>query len=78
MNRFKPESTHDPDVCNLIDSVYAAAAKLKSDSGAVSMPWTQDQVYAAARHYEGACTYHYQRLEGRTYCEYVWWYYTTQ
>ena len=63
--------------CNLKDNVYAAAAKLKSDSGATSASsWTQEQVYKAGKSYYGNCTAAYSRLGNRTYCEYLWWYYT--
>jgi len=65
--------------CNLLDNVFAAARKLKNDSGADSPTnWTQEQVYQASRRYYGNCTVKYERLGNRTYCEYVWWYYTTQ
>lgn len=71
---------HNTSACNLRDSVYAAAQKLKNDSGATTSSWTQDQVYQAARHYYGACdnSHRYARLGNRTYCEFVWWYYTLQ
>jgi hypothetical protein len=64
--------------CNLKDNIFAAARKLRRDSGAGSSAnWTQDQVYQAARRYYGDCTVAYSRLGNRTYCEYVWWYYKT-
>lgn len=67
------------DPCNLLDNVFAAARKLKNDSGSDSpTDWTQEQVYQASRRYYGNCTVKYERLGNRTYCEYVWWYYTTQ
>lgn len=63
--------------CNLRDSIYAGAAKLKKDSGNKGGAWTQDQVYRAATSYYGSCgdNYRYTRLGGRTYCEFLWWYY---
>lgn len=63
--------------CNLRDSIYAGAAKLKKDSGNKGGVWTQDQVYRAAVRYYGSCSdnYRYQKLGGRTYCEFLWWYY---
>lgn len=71
---------HSSSPCNLRDSIYAGAAKLKKDSGNVGGPWTQEQVYRAARSYYGSCSdnYRYQRLGGRTYCEFLWWYYTSK
>lgn len=69
---------HSSNPCNLKDNIYAAALKLKKDSGAADANnWTQDQVYRAARSYYGSCDdkYRYSRLGNRTYCEYVWWYY---
>lgn len=71
--------THDPLPCNLKDNVYASAAKLRNDSGANDpSDWTQDQVYRAAESYYGSCSenYRYERLGNRTYCEFLWWYYT--
>ncbi len=71
---------HSSNVCNLRDNVYGAALKLKSESKATSMPWTKEQVYRAAESYysKGACSdnFRYKRLGNRTYCEFVWWYYT--
>lgn len=68
--------SHTPKVCNLRDNVYAAADKLKKDSGAASpTDWTKKQVYDASYKYYGDCTQKYDRLGSRTYCEYVWWYY---
>lgn len=65
------------DPCNLTDNVRAAAKKLKTDSQAISSTgWTEDQVNRAARRYYGDCTVAYARLGNRTYCGYVWWYYT--
>jgi hypothetical protein len=64
--------------CNLADNITAAAKKLKHDSGATSMDWTREQVYEAAYHYYGNCTVAYERLGNRTYCEFVWWYYTAR
>lgn len=67
---------HTPKVCNLRDNVYAAADKLKKDSGAKSgKDWTQSQVYEAGYRYHGDCAKKFERLGNRTYCEYVWWYY---
>lgn len=69
---------HQSNVCNLRDNIYGAAAKLKNDSGNKgSGAWTQAQVFEASRRYYGSCSdkYRYERLGGRTYCEFVWWYY---
>lgn len=74
---------HQSNVCNLRDNLYAAGAKLKNDSGNKGGDWTKEQVFSAARSYYGACddNHRYPRLNngkspGRTYCEFVWWYYT--
>jgi len=68
--------THTPNPCNMRDNIYAAALKLKRDSGtAYPNNWSKDDVYRAARSYYGNCTVKYKRLDDRTYCEYVWWYY---
>ncbi len=74
-------STHQPNPCNLRDNIYAAAYKLKTDSGASDpLDWTQEQVYRASERYYGSCSdkYRYARLGNRTYCEYVWWYYNNK
>jgi hypothetical protein len=64
--------------CNLKDNVYAAARKLKNDSGAQSSTnWTQEEVYRAARRYYGDCTERFPGRNNMTYCEFVWWYYQT-
>ena len=69
--------SHSPNPCNIRDNIYAAAWKLKKDSGATDLNWTKDQVFRAATRYYGSCSdkYRYFRLGGRTYCEYVWDYY---
>lgn len=74
-------SNHTPDPCNLRDNVYGAAYKLKTDSGASDpLNWTQEQVYRAGTRYYGSCAdrYRYPRLGNRTYCEFLWWYYTNK
>ncbi|KKR71701.1 hypothetical protein A3A55_00540 [Candidatus Roizmanbacteria bacterium RIFCSPLOWO2_01_FULL_40_14] len=77
-----------PNVCNLKDSLYAAAKKLKNDSGTGTSEttWNKTAVTKAAQAYYGSCTpcnvaksgtgayYACQRL-GKTYCDYVWDYY---
>lgn len=72
--------SHQSNPCNLRDNVYAAAAKIKKDSGNTGGAWTQDQVSRAAERYYGSCSdrYRYQRLGNRTYCEFLWWYYSGQ
>jgi len=70
--------SHTPNPCNIKDSLYAAAEKLKNDSQASDPTnWTQTQVYKASKQYHGSCSnnFRYARLGNRTYCEYVWWYY---
>ncbi|QQG44515.1 MAG: hypothetical protein HYW86_01190 [Candidatus Roizmanbacteria bacterium] len=72
--------SHLSNPCNLRDNIYAAAAKLKDNSGAGSGVWTKEQVYRAAERYYGSCSdkYRYERLDNKTYCEFLWWYYTGQ
>lgn len=73
--------THTPDPCNLRDNIFAAAYKLKTDSKATDpLNWTQEQVYEAGRRYHGSCSdkYRYPYLGNRTYCEFLWWYYTNK
>lgn len=70
--------SHQPNPCNIRDNIYAAAWKLKKDSGANNpLIWTKEQVFRAATRYYGSCSdrYRFSRLGGRTYCEYVWDYY---
>jgi len=62
--------------CNLKDNIYAAARKLKNDSGAQSSSnWTKEQVFRAAERYYGDCTERFPGKNNMTYCEFVWWYY---
>jgi hypothetical protein len=70
---------HQSNICNLRDNVYGAGAKLKADSGNKGGAWTKAQVTQAITRYYGACdTNHvYKRLGNRTYCDFVWWYYSS-
>jgi hypothetical protein len=80
VNIFTNEN-RQPNPCNLKDNIYAAAYKLKTDANASdSLSWTQDEVYKAAENYHGSCSenYRYARLGNRTYCEFLWWYYTSK
>ncbi len=65
--------SHTPHVCNLLDSTYAAAKKLKTDSGTAArdMNWTNEAYMRAGTRYYGNCTVKYDRLGNRTYCEYL-------
>ncbi len=63
------------DPCNLTDNLTCAAKKLKADSGAGSLNWTAEQANAAISAY-GGCDIKYLRLGNRTYCEFVWDYYS--
>lgn len=65
-----------PEICNILDSVYAAALKLKQDSGTGpenTCNWNKETVYKAARSYYGACKTF--RTDIPDYCEFVWEYY---
>ncbi len=78
INIFKGAS-HNPNLCNLLDNIYATAYKLKNDSEATDpINCSQEQVYRAGTRYHGSCSdrYRYPRLGNRTYCEFLWWFYT--
>ena len=70
-----------PHVCNIKDSIFAAAKKLKGDSQTTpenDCQWNKEQVYNAARGYYGKCEY--EARWGDTiiygnYCQQVWEYY---
>lgn len=71
--------THQPNPCNLRDNLYAGAYKLKIDSQASNpLNWSYEEISRAATRYHGSCSdnYRYERLGNRTYCEFLWWYYT--
>lgn len=68
--------THIPNPCDLRDNIFAAALKLKTDSGASSpTDWTYAEVHDAGYHYHGNCSYPYPRFNNQTYCDYLWNYY---
>jgi hypothetical protein len=69
--------SHGSKPCNLRDNIYASAAKLKKDSGSKSAQWSQEEVYRAGERYYGSCAQKYGHLGNRTYCEYLWWYYSS-
>ncbi|MCH8821231.1 M23 family metallopeptidase [Patescibacteria group bacterium] len=50
---------YESKICNIKDNIYAAAHKLKSDSGIPfdeeTRPWTQEEVFTAADAYHGSC-----------------------
>lgn len=75
-----------PDVCNITDSLYAAAAKIRWDSGmtdpSMSCGWSKAITDRVSTAYFGstACTTPWSHLSNEelnnpTYCEYVWWFY---
>ena len=65
--------SHTPHVCNMLDSSFAAAEKLKHDSGTApgDINWSSQAYTSAGRSYYGNCTVRYARLGNRTYCEFV-------
>ena len=70
-----------PHVCNIKDSIFAAAKKLKNDSRTTkenNCQWNKEEVYNAARGYYGKCEYKIKvgpvSFTGN-YCERVWQYY---
>ncbi|GIW62333.1 MAG: hypothetical protein KatS3mg090_0159 [Patescibacteria group bacterium] len=73
VNKYEAEK-RDPNVCNLLDNLYAAAEKIKTDSATKSKNtnWTKDEVFRAAVRYYGNCTATYARLNNKTYCEFVY------
>jgi hypothetical protein len=78
VTKYEDLPGYTPNACNIRDNVYAAALKLKRDSGsskqvcgANAQQWSQNEVYAATRAYYGACVTN----EGYGYCAEVWKYY---
>lgn len=67
--------THPPNPCNLRDNIYAAAAKIKNDSGNSGGPWTKEQVFRVGLRYYGSCSKKFSFLNDMTYCEFLWWHY---
>ncbi|MCA9371988.1 hypothetical protein KC726_03760 [Candidatus Woesebacteria bacterium] len=65
--------SHMPDVCNLTDSTYAAAQKLKNDSNTSpgDLNWSEEAMHRAGERYYGNCTVTYSRLGDRTYCGFI-------
>ena len=66
-----------PEICNIKDSIYAAAKKIKNDSGIDPsldgcFIWEQAEVIKAAEAYFGQC-----EEDGVNYCDQVWQYYLT-
>ncbi len=66
-------ASHQAHVCNLRDSTFAAAKKLKRDSGtpAGDRNWDQNAMYEAGRRYFGECRTPFAHLGNRTYCEFI-------
>lgn len=59
-------------VCNILDSIYAAGKKLKANSGATSADWTEGEANNAGSGYHGNCYEKFPRLGDRTYCGFLW------
>ncbi|MDP3954907.1 MAG: C39 family peptidase [bacterium] len=80
VNQAIPAEQRDPNVCNIKDSLYAAAWMIKTlseTSGSQSCTWEKaivDKV-AAAYYGESSCSETFDRLGGKTYCDYLWDYY---
>ncbi len=66
-------ANHQSNVCNLRDSTFAAAKKLKQDSGtqAGNRNWDQNAIFQAGKRYFGECKTPFQHLGNRTYCEFI-------
>lgn len=73
VNKYETEK-RTPNACNLLDNLYAAAEKIKTDSATKSKNtnWTKDEVFRAAVRYYGNCTVTYARLSNKTYCDFVY------
>jgi len=64
---------YTPNVCNLRDSTFAAAQKLKNDSGTTpgDMNWSIAKMIKVGGNYYGSSTERHERLGNRTYGEYL-------
>jgi len=64
---------YNPNVCNLRDSTFAAAQKLKNDSGTApsDMNWSTDKMIYVGGRYYGSSTQRHERLQNRTYGEFI-------
>jgi len=62
-----------PNVCNLRDSTFGSARKLKKDSGTApgDMNWNTQHYLKAGKAYYGSGTQRFERLGNRTYGEYM-------
>lgn len=72
VNEYESAS-HLPNVCNMRDSTFGAARKLKKDSGTSdgNMNWTTENYLTAGKRYYGSGTQRFERLGNRTYGEYM-------
>lgn len=61
-------------ICNIADSIYAAAKLLKAKVGSTqSANWTQEEVFrAVGRYYGDECRETHDRLGNKSYCQFVW------
>lgn len=70
---------YNPEACNVLDAIFGAAKKLKTNSGIPfnrkKEQWQQADVEKAAKAYLGACVPKYN--PSLNYCEGVWNYYRT-
>lgn len=87
-NQLEDDLSHEPHRCNLRDSIFAAAMKIKADSGTGSSEctdWNKETVRRATRRYCGSCGIaeecgtnptaeceQQHRACGYSYCEAVW------
>lgn len=80
VNQAIPSEQRDPNVCNIKDSLYAAAWKIKGDSqtsAEQTCVWDEQTVNRVGLAYYGDCTTVFPRLGNKTYCQYLWDYYKT-
>lgn len=70
---------YNPEVCNVLDAIFGASKKLKTNSGITfsnkKEQWERADVDRAAKAYLGACIPNYNPK--LNYCEGVWQYYRT-
>lgn len=80
VNRALPNEQRVPEICNVKDSLYAAALMIKTLSNTTkenNCVWEKTITDKVSLGYYGstACSEPIQRWGGKTYCQYVWDYY---
>lgn len=78
VNRALPSEQRTPNVCNIKDSIYAAAWMIKTLSGTDEKQtciWDKGVIDKVGAGYYGSCDEKISRYGGKTYCEVVFDYY---